>query len=165
MFNFYKIKTIQRGKAVPLVLVILAVLGLLIIASYFFIVWNRKLSEAARRVKEAKIEKEMLFEYQDEDKDGLNTISEMTAGTKVKEEDTDLDGIPDGWEVNHKLDPLDYLDALSDPDEDKLINLEEYQYGTDPQNSDTDNDGFQDGEEVEHGFNPKGSGRLKAEVL
>lgn len=101
-----------------------------------------------------------IYENQDEDNDGLNTVQEMGLGTKSKEKDTDVDGIPDGWEVVYDLDPLEYSDALSDEDEDNLTNIEEYKYKTDPQNSDTDNDGYEDGNEVSDGFNPKGRGKL-----
>ncbi len=61
--------------------------------------------------------------------------------------DTDNDGIPDVWEMEHGLDPLDPLDAALDPDNDGLSNLREYGLGTDIYNFDTDNDGFSDGYE------------------
>ncbi len=62
--------------------------------------------------------------------------------------DTDGDGMPDGWEVDNLLDPLDPADAYGDLDTDGLTNLQEFQYGTSLQNPDTDGDGLTDGEEV-----------------
>jgi hypothetical protein len=46
--------------------------------------------------------------------------------------DTDGDGMPDGWELAHGLNP-DLADALADLDGDGLTNGEEYFAGTDPQ--------------------------------
>ena len=71
--------------------------------------------------------------------------------------DYDEDGIPNGWEAQYGLDPLNPNDATEDLDSDSLSNLEEYQYGTDPTDSDTDNDGLPDGWEVQYGFNPLNS--------
>lgn len=86
--------------------------------------------------------------------------------------DSDYDGMTDGWELLHGLDPTDPWDAFLDPDEDGLdldldgipderlwTNLDEYRFipmsgdgsGTDPSNPDTDGDGASDGAEV-HGF-------------
>ena len=84
--------------------------------------------------------------------------------------DSDLDGMPDGWENAHGLDPTDPFDRDEDldvdginlnPYEDSLIdhnwtNLDEYRYiastpegwnGTDPRLTDTDGDGLVDGAE------------------
>jgi hypothetical protein len=40
--------------------------------------------------------------------------------------------MPDGWELQYGLDPLNPSDAAQDLDGDGLTNLEEYQLGTDP---------------------------------
>lgn len=48
-------------------------------------------------------------------------------------EDSDGDGMPDGWEVRHGLDPLSARDAAEDPDGDGSTNLREFQLGHDPQ--------------------------------
>jgi hypothetical protein len=46
--------------------------------------------------------------------------------------DADGDGMPNGWELSHGLDPLNAADANWDNDGDGLSNLREYQLGTDP---------------------------------
>ena len=46
--------------------------------------------------------------------------------------DDDGDGMPDVWETENRLDPLDPTDASGDPDRDGLTNLEEYRNGSDP---------------------------------
>ena len=84
--------------------------------------------------------------------------------------DSDLDGMPDGWEFIHGLDPTDPYDRDRDADADGVFynpeigegidrswtNLDEYRFitssdngfnGTDPRNTDTDGDGLTDGEE------------------
>ena len=52
------------------------------------------------------------------------------------DEDDDNDGIPDTWELNHQLNPLDPSDASLDGDGDTIINLLEYQQNTDPNSYD-----------------------------
>ena len=83
--------------------------------------------------------------------------------------DSDLDGMPDGWEYAYGLDPTDPFDRDRDADADGVhfsvddigfsrdwTNLDEYRFintsldgfnGTDPRNTDTDADGLTDGEE------------------
>ncbi len=84
--------------------------------------------------------------------------------------DSDLDGMPDGWEFIHGLDPTDPYDRDRDADADGVYynpdigegidrswtNLDEYRFitssdngfnGTDPRETDTDGDGLTDGEE------------------
>ena len=46
--------------------------------------------------------------------------------------DADHDGMPDEWELRHKLNPRDASDAGADPDSDGYTNIEEYINGTDP---------------------------------
>ena len=85
-------------------------------------------------------------------------------------EDSDLDGMPDGWEFIYGLDPTDPHDRYRDADADGVhfstsdgfefdrdwTNLDEYRFvsntedgfnGTDPRDRDTDGDGLTDGEE------------------
>ena len=47
-------------------------------------------------------------------------------------DDSDGDGMPDLYEVEHGFDPLDDSDAQQDADGDGYSNLDEYQQGTDP---------------------------------
>jgi len=47
--------------------------------------------------------------------------------------DSDQDGMPDAWELAHKLNPHDPADATLDADHDGYTNIEEYLNGTDPQ--------------------------------
>ena len=46
--------------------------------------------------------------------------------------DSDLDGMPDWWEIWHGLARFDPADAAQDADDDGLTNLQEYLAGTDP---------------------------------
>lgn len=46
--------------------------------------------------------------------------------------DDDNDGMPDVWEIQHALDPLNSFDAAQDKDGDGHPNLSEYTAGTDP---------------------------------
>ena len=47
-------------------------------------------------------------------------------------QDTDGDGLPDGWEIQHGLNAHNPADALLDSDGDGASNLAEFQAGTDP---------------------------------
>ena len=65
----------------------------------------------------------------DPDLDGLTNLEEYNASTNPQNPDTDIDGLPDGWEVDNSLDPLvDTGDdgAAGDPDGDTLLNIQEY---------------------------------------
>jgi hypothetical protein len=69
--------------------------------------------------------------------------------------DDDNDGLPDDWEDENELNPMDPDDAGLDSDSDNLTNLEEYSINTDPIAADTDDDGLTDGAEVlGHGTDP-----------
>lgn len=68
----------------------------------------------------------------DWDDDGLSNLDEYLNGTNPGAWDSDYDGIADGWEVAHGLNPLVDDDAADNPDGDSYSNLEEYTYDLDP---------------------------------
>ena len=71
----------------------------------------------------------------DSDGDGLKDADERRIyGTDPKRADTDGDGMDDGWEVAHGLNPL-VNDANLDTDGDGFSNLVEHKAGTDPQSA------------------------------
>jgi hypothetical protein len=69
-------------------------------------------------------------------------------------QDYDKDKMPNWWEQQYILNPLDSADAASDNDGDTLSNLEEYKHGTNPKLQDTDADGFADNVEINAGTDP-----------
>ncbi|WOO39344.1 hypothetical protein [Rubellicoccus peritrichatus] len=105
--------------------------------------------------------------YGDPDVDGLTNITEYQTGTNPVLADTDVDGLPDGWEVLYELDPLDNgttdvaNGANGDPDSDFLDNLGEYQNDTSPIASDTDEDTMPDGWEVSNVTDPVNDDRFE----
>ncbi|MBK8475710.1 MAG: hypothetical protein IPL39_05205 [Opitutaceae bacterium] len=68
----------------------------------------------------------------DADADGLTNWEEAQLGTNSAAGDSDSDGMLDGWEVAHALNPR-VNDALADLDSDGYTNLRECLAGTDPQ--------------------------------
>ncbi len=66
----------------------------------------------------------------------------------MDENDKDVDGMDDDWELLYGLDPKDPTDRNEDKDEDKLTNYEEFDKGTDPTKWDTDGDKFSDYDEI-----------------
>jgi hypothetical protein len=70
--------------------------------------------------------------------DGSATIVSMpptpAAMNKGTNADSDIDGLPDIWEITFALNPNDPSDAASDADGDGRNNREEYLAGTDPRN-------------------------------
>jgi len=89
------------------------------------------------------------------DSSGNEAIDEFTVTVQDPDAstDSDSDGIPDIWEMDHGLDRL-LDDAKLDPDSDTISNLDEYLHGTDPKNLDTDGDGLPDDWEIMFGFDP-----------
>jgi hypothetical protein len=67
----------------------------------------------------------------------VHTGGVLIYGTAVLDPngDADGDGIPNGYEQSHGLDPLNPADAALDSDGDGMSNLQEYLAGTDPTNS------------------------------
>lgn len=87
----------------------------------------------------------------DPDRDDLVNLAEQTAGTDMRDADTDNDLLPDGFEVTYGLVPTDPTGdngASGDPDGDSLVNLDEFVHITNPNNVDTDGDGTNDNVEV-----------------
>ncbi len=84
----------------------------------------------------------------DQDEDWLTDDSEQNYyHTNATNPDTEGDGMPDGWELLHQLNPLKN-DANLDLDVDGLSNFEEYLRDLDPCEEDSDGDALIDGEEV-----------------
>ena len=93
----------------------------------------------------------------DTDKDGLNLTREFEARTNPASNDTDSDGLPDGWEVTyHSISGVDPVVAASatelasDTDSDGLNLTGEFEASTNPASNDTDSDGLADGWEVRY---------------
>ncbi|HUW61126.1 MAG TPA: hypothetical protein VMZ06_08980 [Candidatus Bathyarchaeia archaeon] len=78
----------------------------------------------------------------DADGDGLTGAEESAIGTNPDKPDTDGDGLDDGYEHGHGLDPLDAEDAYLDADGDGYTNFEEYLLRSDPQNPNSPRDTF-----------------------
>ena len=89
----------------------------------------------------------------DSDNDGLTNIEEFNVGTDPNSDDTDMDNLPDSYEVANGLN-ANGDDSQADPDEDSLTNLQEYGLGTDPKIFDTDDDDIPDGYEVLYDLDP-----------
>ncbi len=94
----------------------------------------------------------------DFDKDTLTNISEYTISTTDPVYwDTDLDMLPDAWEISQTLDPKNNSGnhgAQGDLDGDGLSNIDEYTHGTKANNPDSDGDGVNDKIEVDQGSDP-----------
>jgi len=96
----------------------------------------------------------------DPDRDGLTAAEENALGTSPTNPDSDGDGLLDGWEVKHGLNPLSNAGADGrdgDPDNDGLNNLQEQLVGTDPHDTDSDDDGLLEEWEVRFQLNPASS--------
>ena len=63
-----------------------------------------------------------------------NCLAPQPEVLKAKTKDSDLDGLPDEWELKYKLNP-NADDALQDADGDGFANLDEYQAGSDPRDA------------------------------
>jgi hypothetical protein len=88
-----------------------------------------------------------VYQAWDWDGDGVDDYEESLLGTDYLVSDSDLDGMPDGWEFVFDFDPLNLLDGEMDGDDDGLSNAAEYRLSLNPIVEDSDNDGISDGEE------------------
>ncbi|HXG46631.1 MAG TPA: alkaline phosphatase family protein, partial [Methylomirabilota bacterium] len=65
--------------------------------------------------------------------DPTNWVADVpNPGPASAQTDSDGDGLPNAWEIEHGLDPFNPADVGLDPDGDGLSNGQEYQTGTDP---------------------------------
>ncbi len=62
----------------------------------------------------------------------LDTDSDADGIKDVNDDDNDNDGIPDAWEIEHGLNPLDVVDSTEDADKDGVSNADEFKAGTNP---------------------------------
>jgi hypothetical protein len=62
----------------------------------------------------------------------LDTDSDADGIKDVNDDDNDNDGIPDAWEIEHGLNPLDTVDSTEDADKDGVSNADEFKAGTNP---------------------------------
>jgi len=102
------------------------------------------------------------------DGERYTNLEEYWNNTNPRVNDTDGDGMPDGWEAFYGLNATDSSDANDDFDsdgydsnrdtfvssEEKYTNYEEFLNNTTPNNNDTDEDGMWDGWEVFYNLNP-----------
>ena len=77
----------------------------------------------------------------------LSYLLEYDHYTSPTNNDTDYDGMPDGWEADSGINPV-VDDANEDFDGDELINILEYIFFTEPFMYDTDGDGISDRYEI-----------------
>ena len=105
----------------------------------------------------------------DTDMDGLSLLEEYDENTNPGANDTDGDGLPDGWEVTYSsaagVDPLEVEDEsvlASDTDTDGLTLLEEGKANTNPTLNDTDGDSLLDKWEVTYSTAPGVNATLAA---
>lgn len=93
----------------------------------------------------------------DPDGDSLSNLAEQELHTNPRSADSDGDQLPDAWELQQQLDPLQAsaeFGTVGDPDADGLNNLAEYRNSTKPLLADCDADGMPDGWEVRYLLDP-----------
>lgn len=88
--------------------------------------------DAAESLEDTDLDETLDIYDLDDDDDGLTDLDELTIHmTDPKDEDSDGDLIPDGWEFANGIDPL-VDDASEDPDGDGATNLQEFRSHTNP---------------------------------
>jgi len=98
---------------------------------------------------------------EDFDGDGVANLDEFRRNIDPENPDTDADGMRDGWEVVHGLDPRCADDAGGDADSDGLTNRQEHDRGTNPNQCDSDGDLVADGADA----NPASAADLDGDGL
>lgn len=87
----------------------------------------------------------------DSDWDGLPDLDEMNIyGTNPLSMDTDSEGMPDKYEVDHHLDPR-RDDSMEDRDFDFVSNIDEYLNGSNPNSAYSDSSGLSDYQKLNGG--------------
>jgi len=100
-------------------------------------------TDFVKYVESSVINKKLFYGQYEVDKDGdLNfenvfkfSISDLNSSSAVDLRDNDYDGLPNGYELAHNLDPNNNVDALSDNDIDSVSALDEFIYFSDPNNA------------------------------
>ncbi|GAD32636.1 hypothetical protein PLEI_4319 [Photobacterium leiognathi lrivu.4.1] len=104
----------------------------------------------------------------DADADGVADIDD--SAPLDRNSDYDGDGLPDGYETDSGLNPLDASDGGIDSDSDGIRDADEMSLGLNPNDasdgalSDTDNDGVTNGEEILAGTNPLNGNEYDADM-
>lgn len=95
---------------------------------------------------------DMSLAEDDPDSDFFSNRQEFLNGTDPKQaddQDTDGDGIPDGWEIKYGLNPSNSLDALTSAIAGELLSyLQKYNYRLKGSTNDSDGDGLTDYAEI-----------------
>lgn len=102
--------------------------------------------------------------YVDTDNDGLGDIDEITIfHTDPNNKDSDNDGYDDGLEIKNGYSPTQPNKKLReiDTDDDGLWDDWEIALGSDLKNPDSDGDGYKDGIEVNNGYSPTSASKEK----
>ena len=84
----------------------------------------------------------------------------ILASVSVYADDTDSDGLDDGWEIGYFGNLLQTSSGDFEPD--GLTNLEEFTLTTNPKVADTDGDTYSDWEEAVQGSNPNDANSIPA---
>lgn len=104
----------------------------------------------------------------DTDQDGLKDSDEISIyKTDPNNTDSDADSFADGQEIQNSYSPLSKNKKLKEVDSDKdgLFDDWEIKIGTDLKNPDSDQDGYTDGQEVLAGYNPLTADQNKVEKV
>lgn len=100
----------------------------------------------------------------DADRDGLQDHDELRYGTDPSKPDTDGDGFGDWIEARSGYSPLMKNPIKlkeSDSDKDGLTDMFEISIGTNPAERDSDGDGYDDGREIAAGYDPRDTSQKK----